>query len=338
MSSKSGLETPEAAPSNPNRSTAGPAVAASAVPVIAQAGPVVSREVPGPHSDVAARAWPDDRSLHPLPAEIAPVHGRRSRPAPHGPAWRTVLGRGWPLLLLVLSKLKFLVVLLKFPAFSTFATMALSLAVYAVAFGLPFAAGFIALLFVHEMGHAIVLKRQGVQATAPLFIPFFGAVIGMRELPKDVYAEAQMALGGPVVGSLGAVVLLVLWQVTASPLLLALAYVGFWLNLFNLIPLSPLDGGRAMAAISPLGWIVGLAVMLLVFLRVHSLFLGLILVMGAVEVFNRWRARDAMATYYTITPRHRLAIGLTYFGLAAALALAATALQPHLVLNRPGGW
>lgn len=266
----------------------------------------------------ASAAWPAQRD--------APV-----------PAWRAILGRGWPLILLVLSKLKFLVILLKFPAFGTFATMAVSLAVYAVAFGLPFAIGFIALLFVHEMGHAIVLKHQGVRATAPLFIPFFGAVIGMRELPKDVYAEAQMALGGPIIGSLGALLLLIGWQATGHPLLLALAYVGFWLNLFNLIPLSPLDGGRAMAAISPFGWILGLAVMLLVFLRVHSLFLGLILVMGAVEVFRRWRARDTMLDYYTITPRRRLMVGVVYFGLAALLALAAAALQPHLLTNRPGG-
>lgn len=253
------------------------------------------------------------------------------------PKWRAILSRVWPLILLALSKLKFLVILLKFPAFGTFATMAVSLAVYAVAFGLPFAIGFIALLFVHEMGHAIVLKHQGVRATAPLFIPFFGAVIGMRELPKNVYAEAQMALGGPIIGSLGALLLLIGWQATGHPLLLALAYVGFWLNLFNLIPLSPLDGGRAMAAISPLGWILGLAVMLLVFLRVHSLFLGLILVMGAIEVFNRWRARDTMQDYYTIAPRRRLIVGVVYFGLAALLALAAATLQPHLLTHRPGG-
>lgn len=260
-----------------------------------------------------------------------------ARPTGPSPAWRRVLSRGWPLILLALSKAKFLVILLKFPAFGTFATMLVSLAVYAVAFGLPFAIGFIAQLFIHEMGHAIVLKRQGVKATAPLFIPFVGAVIGMRELPKNVYAEAQMALGGPILGSLGALLLLMLWQATNSPLLLALAYVGFWLNLFNLIPLSPLDGGRAMAAISPLGWALGLGLMLILFLKIHSLFLGLILIMGAIEVFQRWRSRQAMVDYYTIAARQRLTIGIVYFGLAALLAVGAAALQPHLLTHRPGG-
>lgn len=320
---------PAAEANDPTANAAAPPAShcAREAPAIPAGAPSRS-DVAGPPTDTRA----------PGHFEASPAAAGRpaQRDAPV-PAWRRFLGRGWPLILLALSKLKFLVVLLKFPAFGTFATMAVSLAVYAVAFGVPFAAGFIALLFVHEMGHAIVLKHQGVRATAPLFIPFFGAVIGMRELPKNVYAEAQMALGGPIIGSLGALLLLIGWQVTGHPLLLALAYAGLWLNLFNLIPLSPLDGGRAMAAISPLGWIVGLAVMLLVFLRIHSLFLGLILVMGAVEVFHRWRARDTMLDYYTITPRRRLMVGVVYFGLAALLALGAATLQPHLLTHRPGG-
>ena len=241
----------------------------------------------------------------------------------------------WPLLLLLLSKAKFLLVLLKFKFVGTFVTMLLSLAFYAAAFGLPFAIGFIALLFVHEMGHAIVLKQQGVRATAPLFIPFMGAFIGMKELPKNAYNEAKMALGGPVVGSLGALGCLVLWQTTGSPLFLALAYIGCWLNLFNLIPVSPLDGGRAMAAISPYGWLLGLAILLLLVVRLHSLFLGVILVVGGVEVFQRWRTRRENPEYYALTGRQRLLVAATYFGLAALLALAMGALEPHLLYHRP---
>lgn len=272
-------------------------------------------------------------------AHYPPTHGpvrEAGRPGGTGINIGMILRRTWPLLLLVLAKGKYLLFLLKFKAFGTFVTMLISLAFYATAFGLPFAAGFIALLFIHEMGHAIVLKRQGVQATAPLFIPFMGAFIGMKELPANAYREAQMALGGPLLGSVGALACLILWQATGSPLFVALAYVGCWLNLFNLIPVSPLDGGRAMAAISPYGWLLGLVLLLLLFLRLHSLFLGFILLVGGMEVFQRWQQRGHNRAYYQLTSRQRLTIAATYFGLAALLALSMAALQPHLLTNQPG--
>ena len=249
-------------------------------------------------------------------------------------AWRW-LGRTWPLLLLGLSKLKWLAVIFKFKAFTTFGSMLVSLWAYALFFGWQFAAGFIALLFIHEMGHAGVMRWQGIKTTPVLFIPFMGAVIGMREMPKNVFAEAQMALGGPILGSLGALGSLMIWQATGTPIFLALAYSGLLLNLFNLLPVSPLDGGRAMAAISPWGWLIGLVLLLLLFLRVHSLVLGFILIIGGMEVFNRWRSRDADRAYYEATPRQRLIVSLAYFGLVAFLGLSMYALQSQLDVNRP---
>ena len=298
------------------------------------------------HAAAAGDGWPApfevERQAPPRGNPYAAVgpyrrFGTASEAAPSGPGNPLLrfLRWSWPLLLLLLTKAKFLGFLLKFKFFGTFVTMLLSLWLYAVAFGLPFALGFIALLFVHEMGHAIVLKQQGVRATAPLFIPFMGAFIGMKELPKNVYNEAKMALGGPVVGSLGALGCLVLWQTTGSPLFLALAYIGCWLNLFNLIPVSPLDGGRAMAAISPYGWLLGLAILLVLVLRLQSLFLGVILVVGGMEVFQRWRTRHENPEYYTLTGRQRLLVAGTYFGLAALLALSMAALEPQLLLHRP---
>lgn len=246
--------------------------------------------------------------------------------------WLMRLG---PLALLALTKAKWLLLIFKIPAFTTFSTLLLSLWVYAMAFGLPFAAGFIALLFIHEMGHALVMRQQGIKTTPVLFIPFMGALIGMKEMPKNVYAEAKMALGGPILGSLGALACLALWQVTGSPFFVALATTGFWLNLFNLIPVSPLDGGRAMAAISPWGWLAGLALLLLLFLRVHSIFLGFILVVGAMEVFNRWRSQGNDRAYYEATPRERLIVTVIYFGLAALLAFGVYALHGHVLLGQP---
>ena len=208
--------------------------------------------------------------------------------------------------------------------------------------GLLYMAAVLAILLTHEMGHFLQAVRYGVPASLPYFIPMpftplgtMGAVIGMKEMPKNVYAEAQMALGGPILGSLGALACLIFWQVTGAPIFVALAFTGFLLNLFNLIPVSPLDGGRAMAAISPWGWLVGLALMVALFLRVQSLMLGFILLVGGMEVFNRWRSRGLDRAYYEATPRQRLTVTLVYFGLAAILVLAMFAVQPHLLGNRP---
>ena len=116
------------------------------------------------------------------------------------------------------------------------------------------------LLFVHEMGHVIQLRREGIKASAPMFIPFLGAVVAAKSLRSDAAAEARVGLAGPVLGSLGTAALVpssgsrpatTFWQ--------ALAFTGFFLNLFNLLPVLPLDGGRAMAAMAPWMWFVGLA-------------------------------------------------------------------------------
>ena len=246
------------------------------------------------------------------------------------------LSRVWPILLLGLSKIQWvLAFVFKFKAFTTFGSLLLSLWAYAVFFGWQFAIGFIALLFIHELGHAAVMRWQGIKTTPILFVPFMGAVIGMKEMPKNVFAEAQMALGGPILGSLGALGCLGLWQVTGAPIFIALAYSGLLLNLFNLLPVSPLDGGRAMAAISLWGWLIGLALLLFLFLRVHSLILGFILIVGGMEVFNRWRNRHADRAYYEATPRQRILVATVYFGLAVFLGVTMFVLQDHLHLNRP---
>ena len=156
-----------------------------------------------------------------------------------------------PLVAFGLLVLKFGGLLLKFKVVTTGASMLVSIAAYAWIWGLPFAIGFVILIFVHELGHVIELRRQGVPASAPLFIPFLGAVIGMRELPDDAWKEAKVALAGPILGSVGAAACWIAGEATGSELLVALAFVGFFLNLFNLIPIVPLDGGRAAGGVAP---------------------------------------------------------------------------------------
>src|SRR5439155_303426 len=148
------------------------------------------------------------------------------------------------LLAVQLGKLKWLLVVAKFLKLSTLLSMLLMVWVYATMWGVPFAVGFVLLIFVHELGHALVMRQQGIPAGPPVFIPFVGAVIAMRGLPRDAYVEAVVAIGGPLLGSLGAAVCLAAAVTTGERFWYALASTGFLINLFNLIPLYPLAGGR----------------------------------------------------------------------------------------------
>jgi Zn-dependent protease len=220
-----------------------------------------------------------------------------------------------------------LLAIFKFKIFATSASMLVSIAAYAWIWGWQFAVGFVILLFVHEMGHALEAKRQGIPVSAPLFIPFLGAVVGMKQLPHDVWREAQIALAGPILGSLGALAVWGAGEALDSDLLVALAFTGFFLNLFNMLPVSPLDGGRAVAALHPALWAVGLALLLGLTLLWPNPILILVLVIGGLDVWRRWRERGepGSAEYYAIAPWQRAVVGVTYVGLTAALALAMSA-------------
>jgi Zn-dependent protease len=228
----------------------------------------------------------------------------------------------------LLAKFKALaLVIFKFKVFATSATMLVSVAAYTWIWGWKFAVGFVLLLLVHEMGHVLELRRQGVPASAPLFIPFMGAVVGMKQMPHDAWREAQVALAGPILGSIGAAVVWGIGASIGSDLLVALAFTGFFLNLFNLLPIVPLDGGRAMAAVHPAIWGLGLAGLLALTFWHPNAILILVLVLGGFELWRRWQARGTpeSTAYYRVKPWQRLAVGGTYIALAALLAVAMTA-------------
>jgi Zn-dependent protease len=223
--------------------------------------------------------------------------------------------------------------LFKLKVFTTSASMLVSVAAYAWIWGWKFALGFVLLLFVHELGHVVELRRQGVPATAPLFIPFLGAVVGMKQLPRDAWREARVALAGPILGSLGAVACWIAAAALDSEFLQALAFTGFFLNLFNLIPIPPLDGGRAVAAVHPVFWLAGLVGLgILAWLRPSPILL-VILVLGGFELWNRWhhRREPDSGGYYRIPIWQRAVAGGAYLGLAAVLGLAMSA--THLERN-----
>jgi Zn-dependent protease len=218
----------------------------------------------------------------------------------------------------------FLLLLPKVKLLTTAGTALVSVAVYSWFFGWWFAVGFVVLLFVHEMGHVIQLRKEGVKASAPMFIPGFGAVVMMKSLPDDALAEARVGLAGPILGTLGAGVCLAIAEVTHSDLLRALAYVGFLINLINLVPLVPFDGGRAMAAMAPSMWFVGFGAMVALLLITGNTFLLIFIVLGGMETWRRWKLRRTrsleQAAYYRVATTHRLLVGAVYIGLIAVLA------------------
>jgi Zn-dependent protease len=190
--------------------------------------------------------------------------------------------------------------------------------------GIWFAVGLIGLIFVHEMGHWLEAKRQGLPVSAPLFIPFLGASIFLKEHPESAWREFQLAIAGPLLGSLGAGVVFAIAEAEDSNRLRAIAFLGFFINLFNLLPVVPLDGGRIVTAIHPALWVLGLLGLLALVLYRPNGILVLILLFAAMELWQRWQQRRFAGAggYYSVKPWQRLTAGISYFGLAALLVLA----------------
>ena len=117
---------------------------------------------------------------------------------------------------------------------------------YALIWGWRFAIGFVLLILVHELGHYVEARRQGLNPQLPVFIPFLGAYVALRGQPFDPWRNALVSVAGPVAGGIGALGCLVYGNAVDSDLLRALAYSGFFLNLFNLVPISILDGGHLL--------------------------------------------------------------------------------------------
>ena len=211
-------------------------------------------------------------------------------------------------------------------------TMLLSLVTYAWVFGWRYAAGLVGLLFAHEMGHYLAARHRGLDVGAPCFIPFVGAWINLKEQPMDAETEAFVALAGPVVGTVAAFVCYLVGSSSGSTWLIAIAYGGFFLNLFNLIPVSPLDGGRVMAAISPLMWLIGFPLLIGLFLWHPSPMLILIAVLAAPQVWKVVRDRDVLRdTYYQVPRNVRIGYAAQYLVLVGFLSI--TTYELHTMLG-----
>lgn len=203
-------------------------------------------------------------------------------------------------------------------------SMLLSVFVYAWVYGWSYAVGIVAMLFAHEGGHYIAAKQRGLKVGAPTFIPFVGAWIELKDQPMDAETEAFVGIAGPMVGSAAAFVCYAFGRNMGSNSLLAIAYVGFVLNLFNLIPVSPLDGGRIVAAISPKIWILGIPLLIGLFVWKPSPLLLLIVVVAIPHVWGILRNKNVLDSRYYQTPTHiRLQYTAQYLLLACFLAVMA---------------
>jgi Zn-dependent protease len=209
---------------------------------------------------------------------------------------------------------------------TTGGTMLISVVVYAFIYGWRYAVGFVALLFVHEMGHYLAARQRGLDVGAPTFIPFVGAWIQLKQLPHDAETEAYVGLAGPLVGSLGALVcyFIARGEGASANWLMAVAYGGFFLNLFNLIPLSPLDGGRITAVLSPKLWLLGVPILVGMFVLHPSPILIIIAILAAPQVIAAWKHRaddPATQAYYVASGETRLTYATAYIGLIIFLAV-----------------
>lgn len=205
-------------------------------------------------------------------------------------------------------------------------SMLVSVVAYAFVLGWRYALGFVGLLLVHEMGHYLAARQRGLNVGLPTFIPFVGAWIELKEQPRDVETEAWVGFAGPLLGSLAALCCYALARHEDSTLLLALAYAGFFLNLFNLIPMSPFDGGRITAVLSPRVWLLGVPVLAGLFYWRPSPLLIIMAVLALPQVVKAWKYDPKLPEnqqYYAASTEIRLTYSLYYLGLLSFLAVMA---------------
>jgi Zn-dependent protease len=211
-----------------------------------------------------------------------------------------------------------LLFLVKIPAFATLFSALISVGAYSLFYGPWFAVALVVMIFVHEMGHVIEIQRQGMRATAPVFIPFLGAAIFQREHPTSAVNQARIGIAGPIAGTIGATAAFFLYLATQNPIFLLAATLGFFLNLINMLPVWQLDGAWVLAPVSPWFQIAGLAAIAVLAIVFH--FVSVLLIIIAIFGISSAQAafRNARNPYYTSVPASsRLAL----FGAWLALVL-----------------
>lgn len=274
-----------------------------------------------------------------------PVQGTYIAPGQRrGPGWKSAGAAAVGVGLLLTKAKALLLILLNFKWFligakvlASSLTFLASVWLYALFWGWRFALVFMILILVHELGHALFMRLYGVPASMPYFIPGFGALITMKGRPASVLEEAYIAFAGPLIGSIAAFACFLYGEATGERFWLAIAYTGFFLNLFNLFPVMPLDGGRVVGAISPRVWIFGL-VALVVSAIAFKWFNPLIFILVLLSIPQVVAAFKGQLDkrYFSLSLAQRGTVAACYFGLAALLfvgMLAARVPVPSQTFN-----
>jgi Zn-dependent protease len=224
--------------------------------------------------------------------------------------------------------------------FISVGAMLLSLGLYAMIFGWRYAAGVVAMLFLHEIGHFLAARQRGLQAGLPTLIPFFGAITTLKDQPHDAETDAYVSLGGPLLGTVAALACYWLAHNFRIDWLLAVAYFGFFLNLLNLIPVPPFDGGRITSVLSPRIWLLGVPIFGAVLWYRPSPVLIIVAILAVPHVIAaiKYRKDSPQAQgYYAVTPRVRWEYGFYYVVLVAFLAMMMHDTDQQLRSLRNGG-
>jgi Zn-dependent protease len=198
-------------------------------------------------------------------------------------------------------------------------TMAVSIAAYATKYPLPLVIGFVTIILVHEIGHAVVIRAKGLRAGVMVFIPFIGGAVTLKDQPRSAYDDAQIGLGGPVAGTIASLVFLQIFKWTDATAYLAIAAAGFALNLINLLPIGMLDGGRISAAVTKWMWVFGGGALVYKVVKQPNPLMLIILLLVAFQVYASILREKDDKTFYEITGTQRAAIAVAYFALVVFL-------------------
>ena len=199
------------------------------------------------------------------------------------------------------------------------ASMALSIAAYATKAPLPLVLGFVLIVLIHEIGHAVVIRAKGLRAGMMVFIPFIGGAVTLKDQPRSAYDDAQIGLAGPIAGTLASLIVLQIFKWTNAPLYLAIAAAGFAVNLLNLLPIGMLDGGRISAAVTKWMWVLGGGALVYKVIKQPNPLMLLVLALVAFQVYASIVREKNDTHFYDVTLTQRASIAVAYFFLVVFL-------------------
>jgi Zn-dependent protease len=207
-------------------------------------------------------------------------------------------------------------------------TLLLSIGAYAIKFPLSLVVGFVVVTVIHEIGHAVVIRAKGLRAGVMVFIPFIGGAVTLKDQPRSAYDDAQIGLAGPIFGTAACLIVLQIYKWTGSSVWLAIAAMGFLLNLINLLPIGMLDGGRISGAVTKWMWVFGGAALIYKVYQQPNPLMILVLLLVAFQVYASI-VREDDESFYDVTLGQRAGIAAAYFILVVFLGH-----QTYLALSR----